>query len=503
MFRRRGFPGAGYHGHRGGPNPYAILLFIQLWQQIQQLPWKPPVTLALIGVNLFLYFAPTLAPEYAPGRGLVPPVWQACLQPQLVLEGHQWWRLLVSGFLHADEMHVAYNMSSLVWKGVQLERRYGHVGFVVLVAELLLLAHGCTVALAWGLSELVPGYGYLYSSTCAVGFSAVLFAMKVVLGHDSPGHSQVMGVTLPTKYLAWAELLLSSYFNPRASFLGHLGGILAGWLHVRLVAPAAAAAGWRPQGVRDREAWREPAGDRPPGEGGNGGWVYRARQYFSSGGRLGRGPPRPDTNRGRTGAAGGGAGGSGGVRGASGAGAGSGAGGGGGVAGGGSGMPPGVNVGVPENAGRRQYFNSGGRLGGGGEGDGGGLTHRNPAARAREIQPEERAAAAAAAAARPYVPGPAVEPSAPPLPPELAQPTAPPLPSAPRHSAVPPRPAAPVRPPDTGAHASAAAAAAAPHASAPAAAAASEAPAAPSVDELRRLRLERFGGAGGGGAGRR
>lgn len=42
------------------------------------------------------------------------------------------------------------------------------------------------------------------------------------------------------QYMAWAELFLASLFNPQASFLGHLAGILAGLLHVRLLAPAAA-----------------------------------------------------------------------------------------------------------------------------------------------------------------------------------------------------------------------------------------------------------------------
>ncbi|KXZ53472.1 hypothetical protein GPECTOR_7g922 [Gonium pectorale] len=136
------------------------------------------------------------------------------------------------------QSHVVYNMISLVWKGVQLERRYGHLLFGALVAELLAAAHLITVALAALLAANIPGYRYLYRDQCAVGFSAVLFGLKVVLNHDSPGFSQVMGVTLPTKYLCWAELVLASYLNPSASFLGHLAGILAGLLHVRCVEPA-------------------------------------------------------------------------------------------------------------------------------------------------------------------------------------------------------------------------------------------------------------------------
>jgi hypothetical protein len=40
---------------------------------------------------------------------------------------------------------------------------------------------------------------HLYLSNCAIGISAVLFALKVVLNHDAPTYSSFMGFTLPTK----------------------------------------------------------------------------------------------------------------------------------------------------------------------------------------------------------------------------------------------------------------------------------------------------------------
>eukprot|EP00879_Flechtneria_rotunda_P020493 GHRR01021561.1.p1 GENE.GHRR01021561.1~~GHRR01021561.1.p1 ORF type:complete len:250 (+),score=99.52 GHRR01021561.1:583-1332(+) len=129
-------------------------------------------------------------------------------------------------------------MSSMLWKGVQLEHRYGSGAFALLLAELLVLSHSMFVALAVLAAEYVPEFGYLYLSNCAIGFSAVLFGLKVVLNHDAPGFSNVFGLTLPTKYLAWAELVLASALNPQASFMGHLAGIFAGLLHVRVLAPA-------------------------------------------------------------------------------------------------------------------------------------------------------------------------------------------------------------------------------------------------------------------------
>jgi rhomboid domain-containing protein 1 len=69
-------------------------------------------------------------------------------------------------------------------------------------------------------------------NTCAVGFSGVLFGLKVILTHNSPGWGSVAGFSVPVKYLAWAELVFIQFITPNASFLGHACGILAGLLHL-------------------------------------------------------------------------------------------------------------------------------------------------------------------------------------------------------------------------------------------------------------------------------
>ena len=122
-------------------------------------------------------------------------------------------------------------MLSLLWKGVQLERRMGSLKFAEMVAVLLGLSHGLVVVLAKGLNTFFDYPDALYSH-CAIGFSGVLFALKVVLNSDSPNFTDVYGVLVPARYAAWAELVLIQMFVPGTSFLGHLCGIIAGWLYV-------------------------------------------------------------------------------------------------------------------------------------------------------------------------------------------------------------------------------------------------------------------------------
>ncbi|RHY74268.1 hypothetical protein DYB30_009293 [Aphanomyces astaci] len=93
--------------------------------------------------------------------------------PDLIVEQFEWPRLIVSAFLHADEWH-------------------------------------------------------FFIHQCSIGFSAVLFALKVVLNQSSPAYTNILGIQVHTKYAAWVELAYLHYFVPGSSFVGHLAGICAG-----------------------------------------------------------------------------------------------------------------------------------------------------------------------------------------------------------------------------------------------------------------------------------
>ncbi len=76
----------------------------------------------------------------------------------------------------------------------------GSLSFLALVGELLALSHVATVGLAAAAAKVLPDLaGDQYHNSCAIGFSAVLFAMKVVLSYRTPGWSHVAGFELPTK----------------------------------------------------------------------------------------------------------------------------------------------------------------------------------------------------------------------------------------------------------------------------------------------------------------
>ena len=130
-----------------------------------------------------------------------------------------------------DDTHFVYNTLSLLWKGVQLEVKMGKLQFLKMVIVLLILSQSFFV-FASGLALVVDTRRF-QSPQCVVGFSGVLFGMKVILNLSSPCNTNVYGIVIPTRYVAWFELVLVQTFVPGVSLLGDICGILAGLLYLR------------------------------------------------------------------------------------------------------------------------------------------------------------------------------------------------------------------------------------------------------------------------------
>jgi len=219
MFGRgmRGFGGGGGGGRRNRNNGYLMFMLLQLGSRIQRLERKPPITLGLMAFMIGLYVMPDLAPS----------IQDSCLSPSNVDP----FRLIASGFLHASDMHLYYNMSSLLYKGLQIEFAAGSLVFGFMLSILLLMSHSLVVIVGLTVGDMLPFGG---AGGCAVGFSAVLFALKVVLNDErGPQTSSIWGIVVPTRYAVWVELVISSLISPRSSFIGHLCGILAGYIYSR------------------------------------------------------------------------------------------------------------------------------------------------------------------------------------------------------------------------------------------------------------------------------
>jgi len=154
-----------------------------------------------------------------------------CISILLPFKVNLGWRLFTAPFLHGNEMHLLYNMSSLLWKGRILESHMGSSRFALLCLVFTGLSSAIEVFASLVLDRVFAYGGPL--RTLSVGFSGVLFALKVILQSKQRGVSHVFSIPVPSEHLYWAELIIVSLIYPQASFLGHLCGILTGLLYTR------------------------------------------------------------------------------------------------------------------------------------------------------------------------------------------------------------------------------------------------------------------------------
>lgn len=218
-------------------SPTLILLLAQIYQNLERLPVKPPVTIALLAINIITHIHP-----YVNIFGYdLSSIQKNCIHPEKIVSLFNrsnyeeiLTRLTFASIIHVDDMHLYYNMLSLCWKGINLELQMGSYAFGYLIAYCIFASHSIMVCMSYFLYHFVEPRSFDISGyhSCAVGFSAVLFALKYVLNYNSPSHSSVMGISVPTKYAAWVEVVVVSILNPSVSFMGHLAGILAGVVYI-------------------------------------------------------------------------------------------------------------------------------------------------------------------------------------------------------------------------------------------------------------------------------
>ena len=107
------------------------------------------VTKALLGLNVAIYLITAFQ-----GNGLNNPggslFFRGVLFGPAVANG-DWWRLLTSAFLHANSIHIAFNMLALWWLGAPVELVLGRVRYLGLY-------------LASGLTAVAVGI----AATCAI-----------------------------------------------------------------------------------------------------------------------------------------------------------------------------------------------------------------------------------------------------------------------------------------------------------------------------------------------
>jgi membrane associated rhomboid family serine protease len=133
--------------------------------------------------------------------------------PAVDLDG-EWWRLLTSGFLHANILHVGFNVLLLWLLGASLERQLGFVRFSVLYLAALLSG-------SLGALLVSPRAATIGASGAVFGLMGAHLMISRAAGLRARD-SGVMGLLVLN--------LITTFLIPNISIGGHIGGLAGGLL---------------------------------------------------------------------------------------------------------------------------------------------------------------------------------------------------------------------------------------------------------------------------------
>ncbi|MDE0668134.1 MAG: rhomboid family intramembrane serine protease [Acidimicrobiia bacterium] len=176
---------------------------------------KRPAVLtgSLIAANLVL-FVMSAATRRSAWRGLGDITERGALWGPAVDVGGEWWRLFTSGFLHANILHVGFNVLLLGLLGASLERQLGVARYVLLYLAALL--SGSMGALLVSPRALTIG-----ASGAVFGLMGAHLMVSRALGRRARD-SGVMGLLVLN--------LVTTFLFPNISIGGHIGGLAGGLL---------------------------------------------------------------------------------------------------------------------------------------------------------------------------------------------------------------------------------------------------------------------------------
>ena len=141
----------------------------------------------------------------------------------------EYWRSLTASLSHIDLLQLVFNMSSL-WSLRFLEHQYGPLWYLRLSFLLLIGSIAAFMGLYWFLIAKLRMNDY--ANVISLGYSCVVFGVMTVAHQLTSTKSfNLFGLQIPLSLMPFGSLLLTQIIVPRASFVGHLSGIIIGYLY--------------------------------------------------------------------------------------------------------------------------------------------------------------------------------------------------------------------------------------------------------------------------------
>ena len=175
---------------------------------------KPYVTYVLMGINIAVFLLVQVLKITGMNENVV--LLTLGAKENTLITCGQYWRLLTACFLHADFMHVLSNLIGLYFWGPTIEQLLGRMRYLI-------------VYIASGLMGSV--FSYALSRSWSVGASGALFGIFGALLYFRTRHKQVFDRIFGMQVLVIIGInLVNGFISPGVDNLGHIGGLIGGFL---------------------------------------------------------------------------------------------------------------------------------------------------------------------------------------------------------------------------------------------------------------------------------
>ncbi|KAI0219666.1 Rhomboid-related protein 4 [Lamellibrachia satsuma] len=188
---------------------FFLLMFLHFYDEI------PPVTLAIMATHLTVH--KRLWPVFNVK------LLDVCMDTLLVWNREQWYRILVAPFYHANDYHLGFTLLSFFVKGTILEEYFGSYIFFLFVVVIAILVNIITIPMSFVFEFYLQDPSFI--SRCTIGFSGVVFALKVIATLLFP-----RGMVS-----SWIELPVLCMLMPKLTCVANFSGIVVGLMVVILI----------------------------------------------------------------------------------------------------------------------------------------------------------------------------------------------------------------------------------------------------------------------------
>lgn len=172
------------------------------------------ITRLLIAVNVIAFIWELYTGALVNDRVLIA---DGALVPILVLQDHQWWRIITGAFLHGGWAHIGLNMLSLYWLGRFIEFALGSWRMLVVYMFSLIVS---------GLGVVFfspPNTATIGASGAIFGLFGALFAIGFKLGERG---KELVRANVGILVLN----LIFTFAFPGISWQAHVAGLLSGFV---------------------------------------------------------------------------------------------------------------------------------------------------------------------------------------------------------------------------------------------------------------------------------